>query len=45
MKRNEYDSAEVVEIGNAETVILGHKTDQMGMDSTGGDPIDRIWQD
>ena len=40
MKKNEYVSPEVIEIGNAETVILGHK-DSVGLDSTGEPPFDR----
>ena len=43
MKRNEYESAEIVEIGDAETVILGHKVEDMAIDSSGGDPIDRLY--
>ena len=41
--KNEYESAEVVEIGNAETVILGHKTEEPMFDFSGGTPIDREW--
>jgi len=41
MKCNEYDSAEVLEIGRAEEVILGQKTSQLDLDSSGGDPMDR----
>ena len=45
MKRNEYESAEVFEIGNAETVILGRKIELMGLDSAGMEPYDRIWEE
>jgi hypothetical protein len=41
MKRNEYDSAEVLEIGKAEKMILGQKTSEMDLDSSGGEPMDR----
>ena len=44
MKRNEYESAEVVEIGNAETVILGGK-DSYGLDSSGELPLDRLYEE
>ena len=45
MKKNEYESAEVCEIGNAETVILGEKLDTMEMDSAGLEPLNRQWKD
>ena len=45
MKQNEYESAEVVEIGNAETVILGGKILLAGIDSSGMDPYDRVYEE
>ncbi len=45
MKRNEYDAAEVVEIGAAATVILGQKTSEFDLDSAGVEPMDRHYQD
>jgi hypothetical protein len=43
MKKNEYDSAEVLELGTAETVILGRKTIFPDEDSTLMDPIDKYY--
>jgi len=40
MKSNEYNAAEVLEIGNAEEVILGHKIGFPDLDSCGCDPMD-----
>ena len=45
MKQNEYNAAEVVEIGNAEDVILGHKTGIPDLDSSPNQPEDRLWVD
>lgn len=45
MKTNEYEFAEVVEIGQAEAVILGHKMERMELDSAGLEPYDRRWQE
>jgi hypothetical protein len=45
MKQNEYDAAEAVEIGNAEDVILGTKTEVPFIDSTANPPEDRLYQD
>ena len=41
MKENEYNAAEAVEIGKAEDVILGVKTDMPGLDFPGNTPADR----
>jgi hypothetical protein len=41
MKKNEYDPAEAVEIGNAEDIILGQKMDIPFPDNLGGTPPDR----
>lgn len=43
MKQNEYNAAEAVEIGKAEDVILGVKTDIPALDSTANPPEDRLW--
>jgi len=32
MKKNEYDAAEVVEIGEAQSVVLGVKINEPGLD-------------
>lgn len=45
MKRNEYESAEVCEIGLAEAVILGRKVETMEIDSAGLEPIDRRYEE
>ena len=45
MKQNEYSAAEAVEIGKAEDVILGVKTDVPFIDSTANPPEDRLYQD
>lgn len=45
MKRNEYESAEVCEIGKAETVILGEKSTKPWMDSSGEPPPDRLYEE
>jgi hypothetical protein len=45
MKKNEYDAAEVVEIGLAQAVVLGQKTIDLDLDSTGMDPIDRHYEE
>jgi hypothetical protein len=41
MKNNEYDAAEVVEIGKAQSVVLGTKTIVPDLDSSGMEPIER----
>jgi hypothetical protein len=41
MKQNEYNAAEAVEIGKAEDVILGVKTDIQSLDFPGNSPADR----
>ena len=43
MKDNLYNAAEVVEVGKAEEVILGQKVEDPALDSSGGDPIDRLF--
>jgi hypothetical protein len=40
MKKNEYDAADAVEIGQAGTLILGEKIDVPDLDSCGGEPMD-----
>lgn len=45
MEKNEYNAAEAVEIGKAEDVILGTKTDVPFIDSTANPPEDRLYQD
>lgn len=44
MKKNEYDAAEVVEIGEARSVVLGSKILLPDLDSSGMDPIDRHYE-
>ena len=41
MKKNEYDAAEAVEIGKAEEVVLGSKSQIPALDSLGYPPDDR----
>lgn len=43
--QNEYNAAEAVEIGKAEEVILGVKTDIPWSDSTANPPEDRLYQE
>lgn len=45
MKQNEYNAAEAVEIGKAEDVILGEKTEIPSLDSTANPPEDRYFQE
>jgi hypothetical protein len=45
MKKNEYESAEVLEIGKAGTIILGEKMDVMELDSAGLEPMDRRYEE
>lgn len=45
MKKNEYDAAEVVELGEAQSVVLGAKILMQGLDSSGMEPYDRQWED
>jgi len=40
MKKNEYDAAEVLEIGNANEIILGRKIKLPDLDSTLTEPMD-----
>jgi len=42
MKQNEYNAAEVVEIGPAQAIVLGQKIDERDFDSLGVEPMD--WQ-
>jgi len=44
MKQNDYNAAEAVEIGKAEDVILGEKTDDPALDSTVNPPPDRFYR-
>ena len=37
MKKNEYDAAEVVEIGEAQSVVLGEKTNVIDLDALTGE--------
>ena len=43
--QNEYNTAEAVEIGKAEDVILGEKTEVPALDSTANPPEDRYFQE
>ena len=45
MKKNEYDAAEVVEIGEARSVVLGGKIGLPDLDSSGMEPIDRHYEE
>jgi hypothetical protein len=45
MKQNEYNAAEVVEIGEAQSVVLGQKILMQGLDSSGMDPMDRHYEE
>ena len=45
MKNNEYDAAEVVEIGQAQAIILGGKTAMPDFDSTLMDPLDHHYEE
>ena len=45
MKKNEYDAAEVVEIGDARSVVLGTKVLVPELDSSGMEPIDRLYEE
>lgn len=45
MKNNEYDAAEVVEIGPARAIVLGGKTMTLELDSSGMEPMDRQYED
>ena len=40
MRNNEYDAAEVVEIGQAQAIVLGEKTGEPDLDSSGMEPLD-----
>ena len=44
MKENEYDAAEVVEVGQGRSVVLGEKT-WAGLDSTAMEPFDRHYEE
>ena len=45
MKKNEYDEAEVVEIGAAQTVVLGRKVTTPDIETSGMEPIDRHYEE
>lgn len=45
MKQNEYDAAEVVEIGPAQELVLGEKISVPDLDSTGGEPMQWRYQE
>jgi len=45
MKKNEYDAAEVVEIGPARAIVLGSKILMPDLDSSGMDPMDRHYEE
>jgi hypothetical protein len=45
MKNNEYDAAEVVEIGEARSVVMGQKILLPDLDSSGMDPVDRHYEE
>jgi hypothetical protein len=45
MKNNEYDAAEVVEIGPAQAVVLGEKIVDLDLDSTLMEPLDCRYQE
>jgi hypothetical protein len=40
MNKNEYDAAEIVEIGKAGAVVQGRKIPVLDLDSEGGEPFD-----
>lgn len=44
MNENEYNAAEAVEIGKAEEIILGDKSDIPTADFPGGVPADRLYK-
>lgn len=44
MKNNEYDAAEVVEIGAAQAVVLGRKTIDPDLDSTLMEPLEKHYE-
>ena len=45
MKQNEYNAAEVVEIGPARAIVLGQKIIVPDLDSTGGEPMEWRYQE
>jgi len=45
MKKNEYDAAEVVELGEVRSIVLGHKTVTPELDSTAMEPMDRQYEE
>jgi hypothetical protein len=45
MKNNEYNAAEVVEIGPAHEIVLGDKVTVPDLDSTGMEPIERHYRE
>jgi hypothetical protein len=44
MKNNEYNAAEVVEIGAAQAIVRGEKTIDPDLDSTLMEPIEQHYQ-
>jgi len=44
MQQNEYHPAEVTEIGEAEEIICGQKLCFPFVDSSSGEPFDRMWE-
>jgi hypothetical protein len=45
MKQNEYDAAEVVELGAAREIVLGEKVNIPDLDSTSGEPMQWRYRD
>ena len=45
MKQNEYNAAEVVELGPAQAIVLGEKIFVPDLDSTGGEPMEWRYQE
>jgi len=45
MKNNEYDAAEVAEIGQAQAIVLGEKTIVPDLDSTLLEPLEQHYQE
>lgn len=45
MKKNEYDAAEVIELGEARSVVQGDKVTVPDLDSSGMEPMDRQYHE
>jgi hypothetical protein len=45
MKKNEYDAAEVVELGEARCVVRGEKVPVPDLDFSGMEPMDRQYHE